>query len=220
MFVVSGGFSTFSILRVLIVQSGRTSSDTLEIRKSLNTVTGLLSSGQYLWHRIWNVTIIFRTGMTILGIKPKTCCACYQGVDNGIQFPVTHFAFFITLCEHGDGAGSRLPDHPPKVCHRAGQRTLSGYELVGTQITLQRENKRQRGSYATQTKEMWLYETWDHPSGFMSNYSQKQSWHWYSLSPPRRVLTAASLGCCCLNAETRREQWRNKRYCFDLLCTL
>lgn len=39
---------TFSTFRVLTVQSGRTSSDTFEMRMSLNTDIGLLSSGQYL----------------------------------------------------------------------------------------------------------------------------------------------------------------------------
>lgn len=50
------GNFTFSTFRVLTVQSGKTSSDTLETRMSLNTDIGLLSSGQYLWQRIWNVT--------------------------------------------------------------------------------------------------------------------------------------------------------------------
>lgn len=53
---IIGGFSTFSTFKVLTVQSGRTSSDTLDTRMSLNTVIGLLSSGQYFWHRIWNAT--------------------------------------------------------------------------------------------------------------------------------------------------------------------
>lgn len=39
---------TFSTFRVLTVQSGRTSSDTFEMRMSPNTDIGLLSSGQYL----------------------------------------------------------------------------------------------------------------------------------------------------------------------------
>lgn len=49
---------------------------------------------------------------------------------------VTHSAFFVTLCEHGYGAGSRFPDHPPKVRNCAGQRSLGGNELIGAQVAL------------------------------------------------------------------------------------
>lgn len=51
-FVTCEGIFTFSTFRVLTVQSGKTSSDTLDTRMSLNTDIGLLSSGQYLWQRI------------------------------------------------------------------------------------------------------------------------------------------------------------------------
>lgn len=50
---------------------------------------------------------------------------------------MTHSAFLVTLREHGDGVGSRFPDHSPKVSHCAGQRTLGGYELIGTKVALE-----------------------------------------------------------------------------------
>lgn len=56
---------------------------------------------------------------------------------------MTHSAFFITLCEHGDGAGSCFPDHPPEVSHCAWQRTLGGYELIWTQVALEKKREKQ-----------------------------------------------------------------------------
>lgn len=50
---------------------------------------------------------------------------------------MTHSAFLVTLCQHGDCAGPRFPDHPPKVSHCARQRTLGGYKLIGTKIALE-----------------------------------------------------------------------------------
>lgn len=53
------------------------------------------------------------------------------------QLRVAHPAFLVALGQHGDGVRPRLPDHPPEVGHRAGQRTLGGDELIGTEITLE-----------------------------------------------------------------------------------
>lgn len=66
---------------------------------------------------------------------------------------MTHSAFFITLCEHGDAAGSCFPDHSPKVGHSSRERTLCGYELVWTQITL-KGMKIRDGEAQTQTQEI------------------------------------------------------------------
>lgn len=54
---------------------------------------------------------------------------------------MTHPAFLVTLCQHGDGVCPCFPDHPPEVGHRARQRTLGGYELIGTKITLDKQEK-------------------------------------------------------------------------------
>lgn len=51
----------------------------------------------------------------------------------------TYSAFLVALREHDDGACTRFPDHPPEGCHCAGQRPLGGYELIGTQITLEKQ---------------------------------------------------------------------------------
>lgn len=51
----------------------------------------------------------------------------------------THSAFLVTLSQHGDGAGARFPDHPPKVSHSAWQRTLGGDELIGAKIALEKQ---------------------------------------------------------------------------------
>lgn len=56
---------------------------------------------------------------------------------NSAKSLVTHSAFLVTLREHGNGAGSRFPDHPPKVSHCARQRTLGGYEPIGTKVALE-----------------------------------------------------------------------------------
>lgn len=54
---------------------------------------------------------------------------------------MAHPAFLVALCQHGDSVRPRFPDHPPEVGHRAGQRTLSGDELIGTEITLEQTGK-------------------------------------------------------------------------------
>lgn len=148
---------TFSTLSVLTVQSGRTSSDTLEMRMSLNTVIGLLSSGQYLWHRIWNVTQHTHTYTCVRsswhidpfwwqGCEPKLSTACpsecsYLWRIITVNALTTYSAFFVTLRKHGDGMSSCLPDHPPKIGHCARQWTLRGYELIRTQVSLKTEKQ-------------------------------------------------------------------------------
>lgn len=50
---------------------------------------------------------------------------------------MTHPAFLVALCEHGDGAGPCFPDHAPEVGHGARQGPLGGDELVGTEVSLE-----------------------------------------------------------------------------------
>ena len=177
---LSEDFSTFSTFKVLTVQSGRTSSDTLEMRMSLNTVIGLLSSGQYFWHRIWNATKnanahihthaqickhnqFLIAGIILLRIRPKTKPVLWVllGVvfHKTVKSLMTHSAFLIALREHDDGAGPCFPDHPPKVSHGARKRTLSRYELVGTQVTLQRKGEavRPRWKFKKKLKNSHIY---------------------------------------------------------------
>lgn len=60
---------------------------------------------------------------------------------NCVTSLMTYSAFFITLREHGDSAGSCFPDHPPKVSHCARQRSLGGDELIRTQVALKAEKQ-------------------------------------------------------------------------------
>lgn len=80
---------------------------------------------------------------------------------------MTHSAFLVTLREHGDGAGSRFPDHPPKICHCARKRTLGGYELIGTKVALETQKKRDRFILATYraTEVIIISSIWQNQKG-------------------------------------------------------
>lgn len=197
-FVTCVGIFTFSTFRVLTVQSWETSSDTFETRMSLNTDIGLLSSGQYLWQRIWNVIntrasdLCSRRGWYQSCTEPANVAQLVLSwalLGGRGAFTNTHSAFFITLSQHGDGAGACFPDHPPKVSHSAWQRTLGGNELIGAKVALEMQGG---GGVNIGGWKWWGFFYAD------SRYSPRQSWRWCNRSPRCLVPTTVSLGCYCL----------------------